>query len=83
MKKYIHDVTHVIYWNVIQVEPKGEFEVGPNHIIDKRELLLWNCTIRQVNVEWKHLSLKESTWELESEMREAYSVLFQDEEMEE
>ena len=24
LKSYIHDATHVIDWNVIQVEPKGE-----------------------------------------------------------
>ena len=32
LKIYIHDVSHVIDWNVIQVEPEGEFQdgVGPH-----------------------------------------------------
>ena len=30
LKRYIHDNSHVIDWNVIQVEPKGEFQVGPS-----------------------------------------------------
>ena len=60
------------------MESKGEFQVGPEHILDRRELLLWNRTIGQVKVEWKHLSPKESTWELESVIEEAYLVLFQD-----
>ena len=25
LKKYVHDVAYVIDWNVIQVEPEGEF----------------------------------------------------------
>ena len=25
LKKYVHDTTLVIYWNVIQVEPEGDF----------------------------------------------------------
>ena len=25
LKKYVHDPNHVINWDVIQVEPKGEF----------------------------------------------------------
>lgn len=26
LKKYVYDTKHVIDWNVIQVEPKGEFQ---------------------------------------------------------
>ena len=83
LKRYVHDVSHVIDWNVIQVEPKGEFQVGPKHILDKKEILLWNRTIKQVKVQWKHLSLEEATWELESNMQEAYPYLFHGDEMEE
>ena len=36
LKKYVHDATHVINWNVIQVEPEGEFQVGPKRILDER-----------------------------------------------
>ena len=61
LKKYVHDTTHVIDWNVIQVEPKRVFQVETNCILDKREIFLRNCTIEQLNVEWKHLSLEEAT----------------------
>ena len=60
-----------------------EFQVGSKRILYRREILLWNCTIGQIKVQWKHLSPKESTWELESVMLEEYQVIFQDEEMEE
>ena len=65
------------------MELKGEVLVGPKRILNMREHLLRNCTIGQVKVQWKHLSPEESTWNLESDMQEAYLILFQDEEMEE
>ena len=65
------------------MEPEGDFHVAPKRILDRRELLLQTHTIEQVKVQWKHLSSKEATWELESNMREAYLVLFHDDEMEE
>ena len=55
----------------------------PERILDKREVLLQNRTIRQVKVQWKHLCPKEYTWELQSNMQDAYPILFQDEIMEE
>ena len=83
LKRYVHDVSHVIDWNVIQVEPEGEFQVGPERILDSRELLLQNRTIGQFKVQWKHLSPEEATWELESNMWEAYPDVFQEDVMEE
>ena len=69
LKKYVHDATHVINWNDVQVEL--------DCILDRREITLRKCTISQVKVQWKHLSLEEATWELESNMRDAYPILFQ------
>ena len=61
LKKYIHDATHVIDWNLIQVEPKGDFPVEPDCILDRSEILLRNRTIGQVKVQWKHLNPNEAT----------------------
>ena len=52
LKKYVHDATHVINWNDVQVEPEGYFMVEPDCILEKREILLLNCTIGQVKVQW-------------------------------
>ena len=65
------------------MEPEGEFQVETERIIDMRELLLWNRTIGQVKVQWKHLSLEKATWVLEINMQEAYTNLFQEADMEE
>ena len=36
LKKYLHDSTHIIDSNVVQVEPKGEFQVEPLRILDRK-----------------------------------------------
>ena len=59
------------------MEPEGEILVEPDCILGRRDITLRNRTIGQVKVQWKHLSPKEATWELESNMREAYPNLFQ------
>ena len=69
----------MIKWNVIQVEPEGDFQVEPHCIIDRREIFLQNRTIGQIKVQWKHLSPDEATWELESHMWEADPIMFQEE----
>ena len=61
LKRYVHDATHVINWNDVQVEHEGDFLVEPDCILDKREILLQNRIIGQVKVQWKHLSLEEAT----------------------
>ena len=69
LKKYIHDTTHVINWNDVQVEPEeyflveleGDFLVELDCILERREISLRNRTIGQVKVQWKHLSLEEAT----------------------
>ena len=61
----------------MQVEPEGDFLVELDCILEQRDILLWNHTIGQVKVQWKHLSPEEATWELESHMWDAYPILFQ------
>jgi hypothetical protein len=73
----VHDITHVVNWNVIQVEPEGYFQVEPLHIPNKMETLLWNKDITQVKVQWRHFSPEEATWEMEEVMRRNYPFLFQ------
>jgi hypothetical protein len=36
LKKYVPDVNHIIYWNVIQVEQEGNFQVHPMCILDRK-----------------------------------------------
>ena len=50
LKRYVHDATHVINWNEVQVDPERDFLVELDCILDKREILLQNRTIGQVKV---------------------------------
>ena len=77
LKKYVHDATHVVNWNDVQVELEGDFLVEPDCVLGQREITLQNRTIGQVKLQWKHLSPEEATWELESKMQDAYPILFQ------
>ena len=45
LNKYVHDPNHNINWDVIQVEPKGEFQTEPMLILDKKVTVLWNPSI--------------------------------------
>jgi hypothetical protein len=78
LKKYIHDPTHMIDWNLVQVEPEGEFQVEPLRILDRREIALRNRVVAQVKVQWKHFSPEEATWELEGDLRKSHPILFQE-----
>ena len=60
----------------MQVKPEGDFLLEPYCILERREILLQNRSIGQVKVQWNHLSPEEATWELESDMRAAYPIMF-------
>ena len=36
LKIYVHDPNHVINWDVIQVEPKGDFQIDPCTLLTRR-----------------------------------------------
>ena len=59
----------MINWDVIQVEPEGEFQIEPMCILDRKVTMFQNRAIGQVKVQWKHYEPKEATWELEDAMR--------------
>ena len=42
LKKHVHYPSHVIDWNEIQVDPKGEFHVEPIGILDRIKNVLHN-----------------------------------------
>ena len=65
LKKYVHDPNHVINWDVIQVEPEGDFQTETLRILDGKVTVLRNRVIGQVKVQWKHYGPDEATWELE------------------
>jgi hypothetical protein len=68
----------MIDWNLVQVEPEGEFQEEPLRILDRREITLRNRVVAQVKVQWKHFSPEEATWELEGDLQKSHPILFQE-----
>jgi hypothetical protein len=77
LKNYVHDPTHMIDWNLVQVESKGEFQSEPLRILDRREITLQNRVVAWLKDQWKHFSPEEATWELEGDLQKYYPILFQ------
>ena len=40
LKRYVHDPNHVINWDVIQVEPEGDFQLEPMRILNRKVTML-------------------------------------------
>ena len=77
LRKYVPDPNHVIQYEPRQVKENLTYVEEPIRILEKTEKKLRNRSISYVKVLWKHYKVAEATWELESEMREKYPVLFQ------
>ena len=76
LKKYVHDPTHVIDWNVIQGELEEEFLLEPLQILAQEEIELQNRAVARVKLQWRHFAPEEATWEREADMMEKYPSLF-------
>jgi len=78
LKNYVHDPTHMIDWNLVQVEPKDDFQSEPLRILDRREITLQNRVVTWLKDQWKHFSPEEATWELEGDLQKSHQILFQE-----
>jgi hypothetical protein len=78
LKNCVHDPTHMIDWNLVQVEPEGEFQVEPLRILARREIALWNRVVAHVKVQWKNFIFEEDTWELEGDLQKYHPIMFQE-----
>jgi hypothetical protein len=52
LNKYVHDVNHVIDWNVIQVEQESTFQFHLVCILDQKRKWIHNRAIRLVIFQW-------------------------------
>ncbi|XP_028230545.1 uncharacterized protein LOC114410823 [Glycine soja] len=69
LHKYIHDPSHVIELDDVQVKENLRYETLPLRIEDKRTKHLRWKEISLVKVIWGGASGEDTTWELESEAR--------------
>ncbi|KAL8089701.1 hypothetical protein AgCh_039255 [Apium graveolens] len=76
LKKYNPDSRHVIKYEPIELQADLSYIEGPIEILEEREKVLRNKVVKLVRVLWRNPKVEESTWELESNMREKYPHLF-------
>ena len=76
LKKYNPDVNHVIEFEPIEIQSDLSYIEHPIQILDWQEKSLRNKIVRLVKVPWRNPKVEESTWELESDMRNRYPHLF-------
>ncbi|XP_050877277.1 uncharacterized protein LOC127081030 [Lathyrus oleraceus] len=77
LRKSIPDSLQPILPNSIEVEADLTFEPLRSRISEREVKVLRNKEISLVKVEWDESHPGDSTWELETKMREAYPHLFQ------
>jgi hypothetical protein len=76
LRRYLHDPSHIVQWENLEIHDDVTYETRPIQILDKRDQVLRNKVIPLVKVLWMHYGVEEATWELESEVRAKYPDLF-------
>ena len=76
LKKYLHDPSHVLSYESLDVDPKLTYEEKPVEILDRKDKVLCNKTVPLVKVLWCNHVVEETTWETKNYMRKKYPELF-------
>ena len=75
LRKYIPDESHVLSLDSVELGPDLTFEEEPIDIMDRQVRKLRTKELVSVKVQWKHRSVREATWETQSDMRAKYPQL--------
>ena len=76
LKKYLHDLSHVLSYESLDIDPKLAYEERPMKILDWKDKVLRNKVVLLVKVLCRNQAVEEATWEIEAGMREKYPELF-------
>lgn len=76
LKKYVHDPSHVLAPETIELNESLSYEEKPIKILDSKIRETRRKSVKLVRVQWSHHRPKEATWELEGPIRETYPELF-------
>ena len=77
LRRYVSDPTHILSYEPLQVQDDLSYEEMPMKILDCKDQVLCNKTIRLVKVLWRNHSTGEPSWERVDEMQSKYPHLFQ------
>lgn len=77
LRKYLHDPSHVIQPQVVQLDETLSYEEVLVVILDRQVKKLWSKEIPLVKVLWRNHSHEEAMWEVEDDMMSRYTYLFE------
>ncbi|KAM2100660.1 hypothetical protein ACFX1T_027783 [Malus domestica] len=78
LRHYIFDPSHVIPLQLLEINSDLPYDEEPETILDWKDKVLRNKTVRLVKVLWRNHSVEEATWETEDRMKDMYPRLFYD-----
>ena len=76
LKKYLHDPSHVLSYESLDIDQKLAYEERLVKILDRKDKVLRNKVVPLVKVLWCNQAVEEATWEIEAGMQEKYLELF-------
>ncbi|XP_075500118.1 uncharacterized protein LOC142538703 [Primulina tabacum] len=76
--QYLPNPSHVLRHESLDLLPNLSYEEVPVQILDSKVKVLRNKEIGLVKVLWRNHVIEEATWESEEEMKQRYSILFDD-----
>ncbi|CAN6704242.1 unnamed protein product [Malus baccata var. baccata] len=76
LRRYVFDPSHVIPPQPLEINPDLTYDEVPVTILDWKDKVLRNKTMRMVKGLWRNHSVEEATWETEKRMRDMYPRLF-------
>ncbi|XP_019179560.1 PREDICTED: uncharacterized protein LOC109174769 isoform X2 [Ipomoea nil] len=79
LKKYMHDNSHVIRLEVVEIDESLTYEEKPVKILDTKTRETRRKVVKLVKVLWSNHLTEEVTWEVEDDMRNRYPTLFDQE----
>jgi uncharacterized protein YigA (DUF484 family) len=71
------DPTHVISYELLQIQENLSYEEMQMRIMDHKEKSLRTKIFPLVNVSWQNQRIEEASWELEQEMCNKFPELFE------
>ncbi|XP_070015805.1 uncharacterized protein [Nicotiana sylvestris] len=77
LRKYIHDESHIIPADTIEIKEGLTYEEVPIEIFDRQVRKLRTKDIASVKVLWSNHDSKEAMWEVEEDTRKKYPYLFE------
>ncbi|KAJ8767334.1 hypothetical protein K2173_017378 [Erythroxylum novogranatense] len=76
LRRYRSDPSHIIQTSEVQLSDDLSYEEMPVTILDSKDKILRNKTIKLVKVLWRNHTVEEATWEPLDAMQEQYPHLF-------